>query len=152
MTEQRRGRRMAMNRNELNAFLTEERTCRVGTTSANGPHVTPLWFVWDDESIWLYSLTRSQRWTDIKRNPRVSVLVDAGYEYVELRGAELIGEAEFVGEAPRVGKPESALQPVELLFARKYIGVDDMPYDERHGWIRVAPSTIRSWDFRKIYG
>ena len=45
---QRRGRRIAMTPEECNAFLSTERTCRVGTVGANGlPHVSPLWFVWD---------------------------------------------------------------------------------------------------------
>jgi len=141
-----------MQRDELNAFLGEERVCRIATTSANGPHVTPLWFVWDDESVWLYSLTRSQRWADVRRNPGVCVLVDAGDEYVELRGAELIGDAEFVGEAPRIGNPEPTLDPVERAFAKKYFDVDQLAHDGRHGWFRVTPSIIRSWDFRKLYG
>ena len=41
--------------------------------------------------MWLYSITRSQRWTNLERDPRVSVLVEAGDDYFELRGAELIG-------------------------------------------------------------
>ena len=104
MTEgQRRGRRLAMSKEELDAFLSEERTCRVATSGAAGPHLTALWFVWDGRAVWLTSITRSQRWADLARDARVSVLVDAGREYGELRGAELRGKAETVGEVPRTG-------------------------------------------------
>src|SRR6185437_3820037 len=48
------------------------------TASPRGPHVTPLWYVWDGTALWLTSLTRSQRWTDIERDPLIAVLVDAG--------------------------------------------------------------------------
>ena len=44
--EQRRARRTAMGKAELDAFLTEQRTCRVATASQDGPHLTPLWYVW----------------------------------------------------------------------------------------------------------
>ncbi len=85
--EQRRGRRIAMDRTELDAFLREERTCRLGTVSVDGhPHVTPLWFAWDGTSVWINSIVKSQRWTDLQRDPRVSIMVDAGREYGELRG------------------------------------------------------------------
>jgi hypothetical protein len=47
--------------------LTEQRTCRVATASQDGPHLTPLWHVWDGTALWLYSVVRSQRWTDISR-------------------------------------------------------------------------------------
>jgi hypothetical protein len=35
-------------------------------------------------------------------------------------------------------------------MARKYFGIDQMPYDERHAWLKVTPQKITSWDFRKI--
>ncbi|MBN1092837.1 pyridoxamine 5'-phosphate oxidase family protein [Blastococcus sp. TML/M2B] len=88
---QRRGRRIAMSPDEVDAFLREERTCRVGTVGPDGAaHVSPLWFVWDGTALWLHSLVRAQRWADLQRDPRVTVLVDAGVEYTELRGVESV--------------------------------------------------------------
>ena len=150
MAEQKRGRRIAMSPDELDVFLGEERTCRVATTGPSGPHVTPLWFAWDGEALWLYSLTRSQRWTDITRTPRVAVLVDTGHDYAELRGAELVGDAEVVGEVPRAGEPEPRLETPERLFAEKYFGAGEFGHDQRHAWLRIVPESIRSWDFRKL--
>ncbi|MFJ6655557.1 pyridoxamine 5'-phosphate oxidase family protein [Streptomyces sp. NPDC091377] len=135
---------------ELDEFLTEERTCRVATVAADGtPHITPLWFVWDGTALWLYSLTRSKRWAELRRDGRIAVMVDAGHGYGELRGAELTGTVEFVGEAPRTGEPHPELAPVEETFAGKYFCLESLPHDGRHAWIRLTPSAIRSWDFRK---
>lgn len=147
--EQRRGRRIAMDKAELDAFLTKERTCRVATVSPQGPHNTPLWFVWDGETLWFTSLVKSQRWTDLERDPRVAVLVDAGEDYGELRGAELKGKVEIVGEVPRTGEPAPELEIPEKLIADKYFG-GQMHHDGRHAWLRLAPEKITSWDFRKI--
>jgi len=44
--EQRRGRKIAMDKAELDAFLAGERTCRLATSSPQGPHLTALWFAW----------------------------------------------------------------------------------------------------------
>jgi hypothetical protein len=148
---QRRGRRIMMTRAELDAFLTEQRTCRVATVSADGrAHVSPLWFAWDGTSLWLYSLVRSRRWADLRRDPRISVVVDAGEEYGELRGVELLGTAVPVGETPRTGEPCLELEGPERLFATKNFALDAMPHDGRHAWVRMTPDTIASWDFRKL--
>jgi hypothetical protein len=150
MQEQRRGRRIAMSAVELNDFLIEERTCRVATVGADGrPHNTPLWFVWDGQALWLNSIVKSQRWTDIGRQPRVSVIVDAGQDFGELRGAELIGELEPVGDVPRTSAPDAELEEPERLFGAKYAGGVFHP-DGRHAWLRLSPEKVVSWDFRKM--
>ncbi|MEU5623480.1 pyridoxamine 5'-phosphate oxidase family protein [Streptomyces tendae] len=148
---QRRGRRIMMTPGELEAFLTTQRTCRVATVSADGtPHVSTLWFVWDGASMWLYSVVRSRRWTDLLRDPRVAIVVDTGEVYDELRGAELSGRVEFVGEVPRTGGLCAELDFPETLFARKNFGVQEMPHDGRHAWLRLTPEKVVSWDFRKL--
>jgi hypothetical protein len=148
--QQRRGRKIAMGQPELDAFLGEQRTCRVATASEQGPHLTPLWYVWDGTALWLTSIVSSQRWTDLTRDPRVAALVDAGEDYAELRGVELRGRVEIVGEAPRTGLPEPQLDEPERLFARKYFGGDVMHHDGRHGWLRLVPDKVTSWDFRLL--
>ncbi|QNS07473.1 pyridoxamine 5'-phosphate oxidase family protein [Streptomyces xanthii] len=150
---QRRGRRIMMTSEERDAFLAEQRTCRVATVSADGtPHVSPLWFVWDGTSLWLYSLSRSKRWADLRADGRVAVVVDAGEEYGELLGVELSGRIEFVGESPRTGEPCAELDVPERLFARKNFGLPEMVHDGRHAWARLTPDKIASWDFRKLPG
>ncbi|AWI29222.1 pyridoxamine 5'-phosphate oxidase family protein [Streptomyces tirandamycinicus] len=150
---QRRGRRIMMSPAEVDAFLSGQRTCRVATVSPQGaPHVSALWFAWDGTSLWLYSITRSRRWSELRRDPRIAVVVDAGEEYGELRGVELSGTAVFVGEAPRTGEPCPELDVPERLFARKNFGLDSMPHDGRHGWLRLTPEAVVSWDFRKLTG
>src|SRR5689334_24779811 len=92
MREQRRSRVIAMSAEELDTFLAEQRTCRMATVGPGGPHVSPVWFVWSGGALWVYSLTRSQRWTDVQRDPRVSAVIDAGHHYDELHGVEFRSE------------------------------------------------------------
>jgi hypothetical protein len=148
---QRRGRAIAMTAAEVDEFLAAMRTCRVATSGKDGrPHVVPLWFVWDGTALWLTSLVRSQRWTDLVRDPRVAVVVDAGVEYTELRGVELSGEVVPVGDAPRTATPDPVLDHVEQLFADKYAGGVRVAPDGRHAWLRLTPEKLVSWDFRKL--
>jgi hypothetical protein len=135
---------------ERDDFLAQQRTCRVATNGPGGPHATPLWFCWDGTNLWLYSLTRSQRFADLQRDPRIGVVVDAGEEYLELHGVQLNGTLEVVGEQPRTGEPADELVAVEAQFAAKYFGGHGMVYDGNHAWLKVTPAKITSWDFRKL--
>jgi Pyridoxamine 5'-phosphate oxidase len=146
---QKRARRIALTEAERDEFLTGQRTCRLATIGSQGPHVSPVWFVWIDGAIWIHSLNRSQRWTDLERDPRVAVVVDDGHDYNELRGVELRGRVEVVGEVPRTGEPEPRLEPVESAFGEKYAG-GSFGYDGKHAWLALHPEKIVSWDFRKL--
>ncbi|HYB47126.1 MAG TPA: pyridoxamine 5'-phosphate oxidase family protein [Streptosporangiaceae bacterium] len=153
MKRQRRGHVIAMSTEELDSFLGEQRTCRVATGGSAGPHVSPVWFVWDGQALWVYSLTRSQRWANLSRDPRVAVVADAGHHYHELRGVEMEGEAAVVGPVPRTGGDDPAapeLAGPEAMMAAKYFGPGGMIHDGRHAWLRITPVKIVSWDFRKL--
>ena len=147
---QKRGRKIAMTDAERDEFLAAERTCRVATIGPDGPHATPLWYGWDGTHFWLYSIVKSQRWSDLMRDPRIGITVDSGVDYVELRGVEITGTVEVVGEVPRTGEPSDELAAIEQQFAGKYMGGEAMFHDGRHGWLRVVPTKIVSWDFRKL--
>ena len=164
--QQRRNRVIAMSAGELTSFLAEQRTCRFATAGPDGPHVAPVWFVWDGQALWVYSLTRSQRWANLARDPRAAVVVDDGHHYHELRGVEIEGEAAVVGPVPRTAEdpqPPELAEP-ERLMAAKYFGPvsgggtgpaasgagPEMTHDGRHAWLRLSPRKIASWDFRKL--
>ena len=127
--QQRRGRVIAMSAEELSSFLGEQHTCRFATTGPDGPHVAPVWFVWDGQAIWVYSLTRSQRWANVSRDPRVAVVVDDGHHYHELHGVEIEGQATMVGPVPRTGEQTDSpeLAEPERLMAAKYFGPPAVP-------------------------
>jgi hypothetical protein len=149
-SRQRRGRAVAMTDAEIDDFLLSERTCRVATVGEDGsPHVAPLWFIWHGGCLYLNSIVRSQRWVDLTRDARTAVIVDAGTEYHELRGVEILGRAEIVGDVPRTADPDPLLTDPERLFARKYMVADAFEPDGRHAWLRIRPDKLVSWDFRK---
>jgi len=153
MREQRRGRVIAMNAGEVDAFLSRERTCRLATLGPDGPHVAPVWFTWTGGALWIYSLTRSQRWADLQRDPRVAAVIDGGEHYAELHGVEIEGVAAVVGPVPRTGDADPQtpeLAEPERLMVGKYFGAADMTHDGRHAWLRITPAKITSWDFRKL--
>jgi len=124
---------------ELEEFLRTERTVRVGT-AAGEPHVAPLWFVWHEGAMYFNSLKRSRRSKDIERGSRVAACVDAGHEYVELRGAILYGTIEAAGDVPHIRQ----------MFGDKYWNGIEIPEVKSHAWLVLRPDKVVSWDFKKI--
>ena len=151
MGEQRRGTAIAMTDDERDEFLQNQPVCRVATLGSTGPHLSALWYVWDGKALWLNSLVRSQRWTDIDRDARLAVIVDdGGADFMSLRGVELRGRATIVGEVPRRGDDVDELTEPERLFAEKYASGRGFSYDGRHAWCKLEPTKIVSWDFSKM--
>ena len=147
---QKRSVAISMTAEERDAYLIDERVCRVASVGADGnPHVTPLWFIWDGTHFWLNSIVKSQRWVDLQRHPNIAIVVDGGREFFELHGVEIEGSVAVIGEVPREVTLNPELAPIELAFARKYANSESFHVDGRHGWLRVTPTKITSWDFRK---
>lgn len=135
---------LRMTADELEDFLRRERTVRLGTVSPDGdPHVSPLWFVWDDGTMYFNSLKRSRRGRDLAYGSRVAACLDGGHEYGELHGAVLYGTLAPV-EDPQLGAK------VRKLFGEKYWGGIDIPEVKSHTWFALRPDEIVSWDFKKI--
>jgi PPOX class probable F420-dependent enzyme len=67
----------ALTSEERDAFLTEKRIGRLATNREDGwPHVTPIWYVWDDGRFVL-TLGKSRRHLkNIARDPHVTLCVD----------------------------------------------------------------------------
>jgi PPOX class probable F420-dependent enzyme len=80
-----------MTRDEIRAFLTEgTRTGKLATTRKDGrPHVMPIWFVLDGEDVVFNTGANSVKGRNIRRDGRVSLLVDderPPFAYVQLNG------------------------------------------------------------------
>lgn len=122
-------------------LLATERVAHCATVSEEGePHVAPLWFVHHSGTIWVNSLRRSRRAADLASGSRVSVCIDGGVEYGELRGVTL------------QGRFEEAEPPAEVkeIYGRKYWHGADIPELKSHVWLRLNVSREVSWDFRRI--
>jgi PPOX class probable F420-dependent enzyme len=141
-----------MSEAEVAAFLDAAQTISVATIGKDGaPHLTALWFARDGDTILFETYGRSQKVVNLRRDPRIAVLAEAGTSYPQLHGVSINGHAEVVDAEPRL----SALM-------RKIIGrtggpSDDASLDEhvaamvrKRVVIVVHPEKTISWDHRKL--
>lgn len=142
-----------MSDGELEAFLQERHTMNVATLDRHGtPHLVAMWygFLHGAPAFWTYG--RSQKIVNLRRDPRITCLLETGERYEELRGAELVGTGTIIEDRDQV-------MAVGRSVSERYIGpVDDLVQGgiERMGAKRVAVRidvhrTV-SWDHRKLAG
>ena len=141
---------------EERELLDAERVVQVATNGPRGwPHVMPLWYVVRDRELWVWTYAKSQKVKNLERDPRATLLVEAGTEYVELRGIQIEAEAELVRDVDRV------LDFGKELTIRYTEGIDSIEGDAEAGLQAQAPKRVAirfrevrkaTWDHRKLGG
>jgi PPOX class probable F420-dependent enzyme len=142
---------ITMSDEEVARFLEEQRVVNIATIGPNGlPHLVAMWYAVVDGALWFETKAKSQKVVNLRRDPRISCLVEAGHTYDTLRGVELEGTAEIV-EDP------DAIWQVGVSVWERYNG----PYSEevkplvefmlqKRVAIRVDVQRTRTWDHRKL--
>jgi PPOX class probable F420-dependent enzyme len=151
---------ITMTAEEIDAFLRAGHTLQVATNGPDGrPHLAPMWYVVEDGSVVFRSFTKSQKIVNLRRDPRLTVLVERGLAYAELQGVMISGSARLVDD------PGYVLRIYGLLAA-KYAMVGDEPVDldadaleatfgrfaPKNTAVIVEPQRIVTWDHTKLGG
>ena len=136
--------------------LDSERVVVISSIGPRGwPHSMPMWFVVRDGEIWVWSYAKSQKVRNLERDPRATLLVETGFEYVELRGIQIEAEAELVRDPDRVAEFGAELT------IRYSEGIDSVDGDAaaalraqatKRVAIRFEPIRVATWDHRKLGG
>ena len=90
---------IVMSEAEITDFVTSSRTGTLATIGSDGqPHLTAMWYGVVDGEIWLETKAKSQKAVNLKRDPRVSFMIEGGDTYDTLRGVSFEGVAEIVDD------------------------------------------------------
>jgi len=136
---------------EITEFMARSRIATLATIGPNGaPHLTAMWYAVIDGELWFETKAKSQKAVNLRRDPRVTCLLEAGQTYDQLRGVAIEGHAEIIDDPDK-------LWAVGVSVWERYTG----PYREevrpaveqmlnKRIAIRVVPERLRSWDHRKL--
>ncbi len=142
---------IVLSETEIKELLDGTRSMTLASLGADGqPHLVAMWFAVLDGDICFETKTKSQKAINLRRDPRVSCLVEDGIVYEDLRGVEIEGVAEVSDDA-------DLLWAIGVNIFERYYGpyTDDLkPIVEamlnKRVAIRVKASRVRSWDHRKL--
>jgi PPOX class probable F420-dependent enzyme len=142
-----------MTDDEIDAFLHERRTMNIATFNHDGTiHLVAMWYGFYDGKPAFETFTKSQKVLNLRRDGRLSALVEDGDEYGELRGVELVGRGEVIDD-------RDILMQVAGSVVERYMGVSgedakaaaEMLANKRSA-IVIHPERIVSWDHHKLAG
>lgn len=136
---------------EIEQYLERSRTMVLATNGPSGhPHTVAMWYAVVDGDIWFETKAKSQKAANLRRDPKVTCLVEDGHTYDTLRGVAFEGTAEITDDP-------DALWKVGVSVWERYNG----PYTEemkplvefmlhKRVAVRVRTDRVRSWDHRKL--
>ena len=88
---------MKLSQSEINAFLDGVHIARVATTRPDGrPHIAPVWYLWEDNTFYFESESRTVKVENLKKNPNIAIVVDITTGGLRLKYVILEGRAEFI--------------------------------------------------------
>src|SRR5438874_8848072 len=136
---------------EQAAFFRERKKAALATIDKDGfPHVVAMNYVARDGAFYMTSYGKAQKVVNIRRNPKVAQMIEAGDDYADLRGVMIRGRCESLEDegsvtaafAARAGAQANAspVQPGALASAPKRVV------------LKIVPEKVVSWDHRKLGG
>ncbi len=142
---------ITMSDDEISTYLERQRSATVATIGPTGlPHLVAMWYAVVDGQIWFETKGRSQKAVNLRRDPRLTFMVEDGHTYDTLRGVSFEGTA-VISEDP------DDLWKVGVSVWERYNG----PYTEdvkplvefmlqKRIAVRLDVDRVRSWDHRKL--
>jgi len=144
---------VALTAAEVDDFLAGQMKVQVATIGPSGaPHLSTLFYVMEQGRIGFWTYASSQKIANLRRDPRVSALVEDGEEYSELRGVSIRGTATLVEEYDEIRALGTRVMD------RMSGGVDlgELGEEIVNGQARkrvgvlITPDHVASWDHRKM--
>jgi PPOX class probable F420-dependent enzyme len=123
---------------KMGALLSEPLLARIATASPDDlqPHVVPVWFLWDGESVWISSYSSTRKIRELQGNPKCSIVIDTSGRPDGLSAVLFEGRAELVTE-PR----EFVREMVTRVYAR-YLGPEGVLAAEPQEWIHSPENLL----------
>ncbi len=146
-----RREQIQLSEEEVRSFVGSKKTIILTTNGPRGfPHTMPMWFVQEDDgTIRITTYRASQKVKNIQRDPRVSLLVESGLDYAELKGVLMYGHAELIDD------PEAVIETFIIASGQRdseEVRASMKKTATKRVVIRVKPERIVSWDHAKLGG
>lgn len=144
---------VALTPEEQSKYLEAAKTVILCTIDGRGyPHAVAMWFTVENGAVLMTTYGKSQKAVNIRRNPKVALLVESGEVYDALKGLMIRGRGEVINDPDAcVGvltqvhrKMGGAMQP----------GIEEAMrvQAQKRVLLRITPEHVSSWDHSKLGG
>ena len=136
---------------EQAAFFRKHRKAALATLDKDGfPHVVAMNYFVKDGAFYMTSYGKAQKIMNIRRNPKVALMIEEGNAYSELRGVMVRGHCEIIEGADAVRAAFVGLAEARgTTYTRPQGSVDSAP---KRVVLKIIPEKVTSWDHSKLGG
>jgi PPOX class probable F420-dependent enzyme len=125
-------------------FLDSKEVCVLATVQPDGaPVAMAMWFLHDPAGLTMISVDGLPKVDNLRRDPRVSVVAEAGGKTDAIRGVAVHGRAEFLTDTPERRKLVDRFMEKYHPRLEKLWGGRTMPANRV--MFRIVPAKVRSW-------
>lgn len=142
-----------MTDDEVVAYINASRTGTMATNGPNGiPHLVAMWYGVVDGKVYFETKAKSQKAVNLKRDPKISFMIESGDSYDQLKGVSIEGTAHIINDTT-----DDEYWAAGVSVFERYNG----PYTEemkphveammnKRVVVRIDTDRIRSWDHTKL--
>ena len=142
---------------EITEFLKNSRTMILVSNSKHGyPHPMPMWYAVDDDNVvYMTTFRKSQKILNLRRDPRVALLVESGNAYEELKSVLIYTEVELLDDTEatrdilfRISVQRGDLKEEDAESVRAGM----MKNAAKRIGMKFTPNQIITWDHSRLGG
>jgi PPOX class probable F420-dependent enzyme len=133
---------------EIAAFLGEPHLCTIGTISpGNTIHLVAMNYGFLDGAPAFWTYQKAQKTKNLERDATISMLVDTGRKYSELKGVSIQGRGEIMTDT-------DAVLALADSMGDRYgrLAEDAKASAPKRAVVKVMADKILSWDHTKLGG
>jgi nitroimidazol reductase NimA-like FMN-containing flavoprotein (pyridoxamine 5'-phosphate oxidase superfamily) len=132
---------------QIDNCLTQVVLARIATADpiTAQPHVVPVWYAWDGESVWISAFRSTRKVKELQNNSRCSIVIDEAASGTENWGVVFEGEAELVCE------PQEFLEEMTTRIYTRYLGPEGVLAKDPQSWIKDPENLLIKLTPQKTY-
>lgn len=136
---------------EQEEFVKKNQKAALATLDKDGyPHVVAMNYFYQDGIFYMTSYGKAQKVINIRRNPKVGLMIETGRVYNELQGVLVRGHCELIEDATQVKL--SFRRMGEVQGGRAGVPSEASASMPKRVVLKIVPEKITSWDHTKLGG
>jgi general stress protein 26 len=136
---------------EQEEFVKKNQKASLATLDKDGfPHVVAMNYFYQDGIFYMTSYGKAQKVINIRRNPKVGLMIETGRVYNELQGVLVRGHCELIEDATQVKL--SFRRMGEVQGEKAGVPSEASASMPKRVVLKIVPEKITSWDHTKLGG
>jgi nitroimidazol reductase NimA-like FMN-containing flavoprotein (pyridoxamine 5'-phosphate oxidase superfamily) len=134
---------------KIDSFLAMPLLARFATASPGTlqPHVVPVWYDWDGETLWISSYESTRKIGELRANSKCAVVMDVD------ESVDGVSAVVFEGRAELITEPREFVRDMALRIYTRYMGPEGVLAPDPQEWanspenliIKVTPRFVKVW-------